>query len=434
MIVTASKEFLNLPNNEVAKWISSDEIVIDAEENVLEIILKWTDHDKRERSGKFSELLTHVRLTCVSRDYLLSHVVTNDLVKDNANCLHSVTGALEWLDRPTDRDVPRPHSPRKALTLNVIVIAGCRGKLQPCIYLPATDEWYLLPAAESQRLFAINHIVSCRGKVFFITNDIARSQCYDPDLNRWSPAPWTADNLPFSAGTRLAAGDGIYFAVEQSSSISLWTYNLDSNSLTPSHNWVERAQFCAVAEDNYIYVIGGTVKNTGVSVSECTRFDTEENKWQKIAPLNEARHDAFGVCKNEKIFIAGGFLTDEEEDPDYVRTCEVYNKLTDEWQFIGGKTLRRLFGSMVLVDETLYVLGGDPERLCPCTKSRENYPSDKVECYSPESDEWKVKGTVPVNNLMISENTDRLRSYFQACSLRVFKGVLTNLEAIAESD
>ena len=134
--------------------------------------------------------------------------------------------------------------------------------------------------------------------MFFITNDIARSQCYDPDLNRWSPAPWTADNLPFSAGTPLAAGDRIYFVVEQSSSISLWTYNLDSNSLTPLHNWVERAQFCAVAEDNYIYVIGGTVKNTGVSVSECTRFDTEENKWQKIAPLNEARHDAFGVCKN----------------------------------------------------------------------------------------------------------------------------------------
>ena len=287
-----------MPSNEVEKWISSDEIVIDAEENVLEIILKWIDHDKRERSGKFSELFTHVRLTCVSRDYLLSHVVTNDLVKENANCLHSVTGALEWLDRPTDRDVPRPHSPRKALTLNVIVIAECRGKLQPCIYLSATDEWYLLPAAESQRLFAIKHIVSCRGKVFFITNDIARSQCYDPDLNRWSPAPWNTDNLPFSAGTPLAAGDRIYFVVEQSSSISFWTYSLGSNSLTPLHNWVERAQFCAVAEDSNLYVIGGTVKNTGVSVSECTRFDTEENKWQKIAPLNEARHDAFGVCKN----------------------------------------------------------------------------------------------------------------------------------------
>ena len=127
--VTASKEFLNLPSSEVKKWISSDEIVIDAEENVLEIILKWIDHDKRERGGNFSELFSHVRLTCVSRDYLLSHVVTNDLVKGTVDCLDSVTGALEWLDRPADCDVPRPHFPRQALMLNVIVIADCRGEL-----------------------------------------------------------------------------------------------------------------------------------------------------------------------------------------------------------------------------------------------------------------------------------------------------------------
>ena len=138
--VTVSKEFLNLPSHEVEKWISSDEIVIDAEENVFEIILRWIDHNKDKRCGKFSELFSHVRLTCVSRDYLLSHVVTNDLVKENADCLDSVTSALEWLDRPTDCDVPRPHYPRKALTMNVVVIAiECYGGVQPCIYHPATD-------------------------------------------------------------------------------------------------------------------------------------------------------------------------------------------------------------------------------------------------------------------------------------------------------
>ena len=429
--VASSKAFLNLPSSEVEKWISSDEIVIDAEENVLEIILKWIDHNKSERSGKFSELFGHVRLTCVSRDYLLSHVVTNDLVKENADCLDSVTGALEWLHRPTDCDVPRPHSPRKALTLHVIVIADCRGGLQPCIYLPATDGWYLLPATKSQRLNAMEHIVSCRGKVFFITNDFARSQCYDPDLNCWSPAPWTADHLPFSAGTPLVAEDRIYFVVEETSSTSLWTYSLDSNWLTPLHNWVERTQFCAVTEDNYIYVIGGGVKNTGESVSECARFDTEENKWQKIAPLNEARQNAFGVCKSEKVFIAGGLQMGEGE-LEYLYTSEVYNKLTDEWQFIAGKTLRRAFGSMVLIDETVYVLGVDEKQLCSCLACIMKYRA-KVECYNPATDEWNVKTTVPVNK-MISEKTDELPYVFQACPLRIFKGVLTNLESIAESD
>ncbi|XP_020629919.1 kelch-like protein 2 [Orbicella faveolata] len=426
--VTASKEFLNLPSHAVEKWISSDEIEIDAEENVFEIILRWIDHDKSERSGKFSDLFSHVRLTCVSRDYLLSHVVTNDLVKENADCLDSVTGALEWFDRPTDCDVPRPHPPRKALTINGIVIADCRGELQPCIYFPAADEWYLLPATESQRLNAMEHIFSCGGKVFFIADDIARSHCYDPDLNRWYPAPWT-NNLPFSAGTPLVVEDRICFIVEETSSTALWTYSVDSNSLTPLLNWVERAHFCAVAVDSYIYIMGGRVKNTGESVSECARFDTEQNKWQKIAPLNEARHNAFGVCKNENIFIAGGSVM-EEGELEYLRTCEVYNILTDEWQFIAEETLRRTFGSMVLVDETLYVLGGHPKELCACLTK--NY-RDKVECYNPESDQWSVKATVPVNK-MTSEKRAMRRYVFQGCSLRVFKGVLTNLESIAESD
>ena len=164
--------------------------MIDAEENVIEIILRWIDYDNGERSGKFSELFSHVRLTCVSRDFLLSHVVTNDLVKENAHllALGKVNEALEWLDRPRDCDVPRPHPPGKALTRNVIVIADWFGELQPCFYLPATDldEWYLLPAAESQRLNSMKHklrvrvVISCRGKVFFVG-----------ELKRLTPAPRT---------------------------------------------------------------------------------------------------------------------------------------------------------------------------------------------------------------------------------------------------
>jgi len=50
----------------------------------------------------------------------------------------------------------------------------------------------------------------------------------------------------------------------------------------------------------------------------------KKNEWQKIAPLNEARCDAFGVCKNEKIFIAGGSTFDGSKIV-YMSTCEVYN-------------------------------------------------------------------------------------------------------------
>ena len=419
-----------MPSSEVEKWISSDEIVIDAEENVFEIITRWIDHDKSERSGKFSELFSHVRLTCVSHDYLLNHVLANDLVKENADWLNSVTGALEWLDRPTDYDVPRPHPPRKALTINGIVIVDLFGDQQPCFYLPATDEWYLLPETECQRVDAKNMrvlgMVSCLGKVFIITDDVARSQCYDPDSNCWSSAPWK-NMLPLSTGSSrpLVVKNRICFFEEKTGSTALWTYSLDSNSLTSLRNWVERTHFCAVAVDSFVYVISGRGRKFyHPPLKECARFDTEQSEWQKIAPLNEGRANAFGVGKNGKIFIAGG-STVRRWRIKILNTCEVYNILTDEWQFIANLTLRRTLGSMVLIDETLYVLGGSTTTRYPCPGKS----SDKVECYNHEGNEWNDKATVPVNKITIRKR-EELRYSFKGCFLQVFKGVLTNLESV----
>ena len=184
--------------------------------------------------------------------------------------------------------------------------------------------------------------------------------------------------------------------------------------MTPLGNWTDRKCFCALAVDSYIYILGGSLWGTRGARSECARFDTEKNEWQKIATLNEARRNAFGACKNEKIFIAGGV------NSELLRTCEVYNILTDEWQFIASLTLRRSWGSMVLPDETFYVLGGF---------TRELKSGFKVECYNHESDEWNVKATVPVNK--ITTDYDKFMPYtLKGCSFRVFNGVLTNLKSL----
>ncbi|XP_078376780.1 kelch-like protein 24 [Oculina patagonica] len=437
--VAASDEFLKLPSHEVEKWISSDEIVIDAEENIFEIILRWIDHHKsaRERSIKFGELFRHVRLTCVSRDFLPNDIVTNDLVKGNEDCLDSVRSALKWFDRPIDCDVPRPHSPRKALELNVIVITACEYQkpFHTILYVPSTDEWYRLPAHED---CLVTHVVSCQSKLFVVTRNIARSQCYDPDLNRWSLAPWTMDaNREFLSYTKqhflqdvLVVRNKICFIVGDALDLpALWTYNPDETSMAPLFEWVEKKYFCAVAVDRYIYVVGGVRKFYDLNdpsavvylLSECARFDSEENTWQKIAPLKEARRDAFGVSKKEKIFIAGGVGASEN----FLNSCEVYNTLTDEWQFIASLTIPRILGNIVLLDETLYVMGGITKK----PRKRSGEFSDKVECYDHARDEWNNKATVPVSKITI-EKRELLRYYLKGCSLRVLKGVIKNLEPI----
>jgi len=165
-------------------------IAISAEEKVFELVLRWIDYDKRQRRVKFRDLFRHVRLTCISRDFMASNVVTNDLVTEDGECLKRVFLAEIWLDRSTVCDVPRSHPPRRALERDVIVVMVCANKplnFLTNFYLPLTEQWYRLPSTSCEPTRVFSH----RGKVFVVTEHFARSQCYDPDLNRWSPAPWT---------------------------------------------------------------------------------------------------------------------------------------------------------------------------------------------------------------------------------------------------
>ncbi|KAL9958102.1 hypothetical protein ACROYT_G035072, partial [Oculina patagonica] len=149
-------------------------------------------------------------------------------------------------------------------------------------------------------------------------------------------------------------------------------------------------------------------------VSEAARFDTVENKWEKIADIQEARYNAFGVAANKKIFIAGGVGNLKRTA---LKTCEVYNMLTDEWQFMACLTgahhlrPRRQQGNLFLVNETLYVLGefwlGD----CIVT----------VECYDDEKQKWNAKTCIQIHKSILA---------YKASSLNIFKGSLNNLKAV----
>ena len=71
------EDVLQMSKEELAIFISSDELHVNAEEDVFSIILAWINHDKNNRRSHFPELFRQVRLFYVSRDFLCSDVVTN---------------------------------------------------------------------------------------------------------------------------------------------------------------------------------------------------------------------------------------------------------------------------------------------------------------------------------------------------------------------
>ena len=109
-------------------------------EDVFSIILAWINHDKNKRRSHFPVLFRQVRLVYVSRDFLCSDVVTNELVKNNEDCLELAKGAIDLIDSVMSLTLDTLHrKPRKCLNSSAIVAYKTEGKY--LFYFPREDRW-----------------------------------------------------------------------------------------------------------------------------------------------------------------------------------------------------------------------------------------------------------------------------------------------------
>ena len=399
--VAEMDEFLNLEAKEVERWISSDEISVAVEADVFKIVLKWIEQDKSERKGSFEQLFRHVRLTFLSRDFLLD-VVTNELVRDNLHCFKLISDAIKMAGEgdPT-------QSPRRGLETRAIV--ACGGKYTFC-YLPEKDEWKRLADGLLQRNFVTKMLSYC-DQLYVFPSD-GKGERYDPVVNGWS-------TLDIAWPTNVAVVSGEIYAIEVNTSTKISTikrYDFERCSwqrVLSSHEGC-REESCVVAGGNHLYVCGGWLE--GDAVTKAERFDTAGNKWEEIANMQQKRENAVGVATEGKIFVAGGSQCSQT----YLNTCEMFNVSTNEWQFIGSLNVSRAFGSMVCLKGTLYVLGGLPVK---CFVQSEL----SVECYDPAENKWIEKTAIPIK-MICKGNNDA----FTGCVLKLSKGVLNKLDVVKD--
>ena len=176
-----------------------------------------------------------------------------------------------------------------------------------------------------------------------------------------------------------------------------------------------RQDFCIVANDNFIYFIGGiewTGDNQFVFLSDVDRYDLSRNKWDKVAEIQSARKWAQGAAVNEKIYLAGGIFN-RSRLPESCK-CEVYDETTNEWQFITSFRIGpgRSFETLLAVDGEVYT----------SSIKVDSYYKEKIslriECYKPEEDEWETKTEVTARCATVG-----LFPPANVCSMRIFKGL-----------
>ncbi|XP_078345838.1 kelch-like protein 25 [Oculina patagonica] len=400
------EDVLNMSSKEIEMWISSYEIDVSAEEDVFKFILAWIDHDKKKRKKYFAELFRHVRLVYVSRDFLSSDVVTNDLVKDTESCLDLVKDTIGIIDSKKYNNLPVP--PRKSLETPIIFAFTYR---HMWCYFHVEDSWYCLEEMGSYTRARANilkgRVVPCHGEL----NAFTKSRPHV--LTRYNPYTdsWTEFIIPFLEENRVLQEIFVRNEDEMYALVSERSANLDLTVISKykplSNSWEDVSSFdsselrpdaCIVDNDNFIYFIGGTNVNSE-SMSDVDRYDLSKYQWDKVADIQIPRKRAHGAAANGKIFIAGGDCYGRRL-PRNVQ-CEVFDETLNEWQFINCFNMRPVaLQNLLSIDDNLYAVGFT---LSIC----------EVECYNSEKNEWEIT----------SEIVSKRSSFTggQAFSLRIFK-------------
>ena len=211
------------------------------------------------------------------------------------------------------------------------------------------------------------------------------------------PLPETDRHHPEGIANIVSCGKQHLFCITK--------YSHESNhwKQITSFDLGSRNGICPITNVDYIYLIGGINRETNEILSVVDRYNLRTNKWEKVADIQKGRERAYGAAFQGKVFISGG-----SKDISVSRSCEMYDENTNEWHTIASRHMPRRRGSMICVDDKLYVVDG--------YVWNERGFRGKIECYDAEKDVWSEVTEIPVEQGMYTWYL------VNSCRLRLFKG------------
>ena len=373
LAVAGTEDFLNLSFEEIEEFISSDKVVVEEEEDVFRVIVKWIGNSDKEQD--FFLLLRHVRCIYLSPSFVSDVILQHPLVNSNTVCEKFISDVM---NKSTDASLPI----RDCLKTHDVIIAS--EEKETLCYLPTEGKWYQLATKLSTHQHYHYGISSLNNKLYIIGACWEQgghiAECFDPSCNQW-----ISIRPPEIVHYRVAAVSlqGFLYAIggrtrNETVLNIVQRYNPDTN------RWQEvsplsspRSNVCAVADGNYLYAIGGMSANFQY-LDIVERYDPVNNTWNELPSMITKRAFASGAVIGQKIFVFGGLQPSFHVIGD---PCEMYDPDTNLWSGISSVAAPRNDASAVNFKGEIYVNG-------VVVNERERHVN-KLQVYDVEKNEWK---------------------------------------------
>ena len=323
-MVTKSHNFLHLDYVFVDKILSSSDLEITSELEVMNAAEKWIIYNYEERNKFTEQLLLKVRLHLLSKPVLKNissesyNTHGSSVFQRNEECILLIKNILQNKDSVYQNKSFRFHATRYC-TQNKFNILICGGMNTTTSNLDCNVVQVDGEKLDSIKLFT--QFPKCKyiqglnvNGNFYLLSCIANNikainvQVYCPITNSWKNVSTISENL-------------------MESSVCAFMYN--------------------------IFIIGGRDQNNGAA-HPSLKLNTDSCEKKYIERTNEARLDATSTVYEGRIVVSGGF----DDVNNVLNTVEVYDHVDNTWSYMSNMIYGRCLHSLVAVRNKLYVFGG----------------------------------------------------------------------------
>ncbi|XP_055021770.1 kelch-like protein 17 isoform X1 [Boleophthalmus pectinirostris] len=381
--VSKTEEFMLLPLKQVLDLISSDNLNVPSEEEVYRSVLSWVKHDIDGRRQHVPWLMKCVRLPLLRRDFLMSNVDTELLVRHHSECKDLLIEALKYHLMPEQRGVLSNSRtrPRRCEGASPVLFAVGGGSLfaihGDCeAYDTRTDRWHMVASMSTRR--ARVGVAAIGNRLYAVggydgTSDLATVESYDPITNAWQPE--------VSMGTRrsclgVAVLHGLLYAAGGYDGASCLNsaerYDPLTSTWTSIAAMSTRRRYVRVATlDGSLYAVGGYDSSSHLATVE--KYDPQSNTWTAIANMLSRRSSAGVAVLDGMLYVAGG-----NDGTSCLNSVERFNPKTNTWEAVAPMNIRRSTHDLVAMDGWLYAVGGNDG----------SSSLNSIEKYNPRSNKW----------------------------------------------
>uniref|UniRef100_A0A8C0DDC6 Kelch repeat and BTB domain containing 12 n=1 Tax=Balaenoptera musculus TaxID=9771 RepID=A0A8C0DDC6_BALMU len=326
--VSLHEEILEIEVHQFLTLIKSDDLNISREESILDLVLRWVNHNRELRTEHLAELLKQVRLQLVNPSSLRQALKRNTMLLCDANCIDIIQNAFKAIK------TRQQHSLNLRYGMETTSLLLCIGNNSSGI--------------RSRRR---NY-----GDTYFIS-----SPKYGEGLGT------VCTGVVMENNTIIVAGEASVSKLsrQKSKNVEIYRYHDRGNQFWEKLCTTEFRELYALGTvHNDLYVIGGQmkVKNQYLITNCVDKYSVERDTWKRVSPLPLQLACHAVVTVNNTLYATGGWtpqmdLPDEEPDRLSNKLLK-YDPRQDQWTEQAPMKYSKYRFSTAVVNSEIYVLGG----------------------------------------------------------------------------